>query len=332
MSQHSTLERKHQLTVTGRWEDEIVPVIQLNPVTARGLRSTSVLKATARPRRIENMDFFDGALLALGYGLDDRNVIQGTATMIAPGLILTAGHNLESPFPQADSRYDDALTMVFGFRKGGFIDFWPVNNVWRPGPRRGPKVGYHGEIAYLAVEPYERRPSVVSTLPLTTRIPRVGEEVTALGFRFADGDISRFEGLFASKGRVVTIKTNWLENTRKYPVLEIECETLHGMSGGPVLDEHGYIVGVVSRGYEDRSWVAMIGHGLGSGARLRITWPPGEYIGTPRITEIPNRLLQIQHRERILAEEGTSIFVAVEEGRSDIEQGPVPKPYRPGDL
>ena len=216
-------------------------------------------------------------------------------------------------------------------REGQLPDFWSLNGAWRQGPTHGPKVGYRGEIAYMSVEPYRHSPSLVPTLPLTVRIPRVGERLTAIGLRFTNGDPGQFEGVFASTGRLVEIKHPWLEHSRVFPALEIDCETLHGMSGRPVLDEHGYIVGVISRGFETLTWAATITHGLGSKGRFRIPWPPGEYPAGVRVIDIPNSRLHIQHRERIFSEDDTNIFVVAEPGRTDIKPGPAGQPYDPNE-
>jgi hypothetical protein len=45
------------------------------------------------PDDVKNWDFFDGALLAVGFGRDGEHVaLHGTAVMIAPGLAVTAAH------------------------------------------------------------------------------------------------------------------------------------------------------------------------------------------------------------------------------------------------
>jgi hypothetical protein len=47
--------------------------------------------------------------------------------------------------------------------------------------------------------------------------------------------------------------------------------------------------------------------------------------------DIPNSHRHIQHRERIFSAPGTNILIAVEPGRTDSEQAPVPKTYDPDD-
>lgn len=305
-----------------------MPIVRLDPVGVRGLRSARVEGASKAAQPIANLEFLDGLLLAVGYGHAGQICMQGTGTMIAPGLVLTAGHNFHPAFDDRP-HMRDTEPLIAAMRDGYPTQLWSLNGAQRPGPTRGPKVGYRGEIAYMSIEPYRHKPSLVSTLPLTTRIPEVGEQLTAIGLRFTDGDPSKFEGAFASTGRLAEIKHTWLENSRQYPALEIECEVLHGMSGGPVLDEQGYIVGVVSTGFEDRAWAAMVIHGLGSQAELRIPWPPDEYGETVRVMDIPNSRLYIQHRERIFSADDTNIFVSLEPDRTDFVPGPLPKPYDP---
>ncbi|MEQ4573688.1 MAG: serine protease [Gammaproteobacteria bacterium] len=84
--------------------------------------------------------------------------------------------------------------------------------------------------------------------------PKVGDMVFAvgypeLGFAALDGDeIARYlrEGMFGVYGKVTNLFPNGRDRTRPSPVFEVEADWRPGMSGGPVFNQQGEVIGVVS--------------------------------------------------------------------------------------
>lgn len=85
--------------------------------------------------------------------------------------------------------------------------------------------------------------------------PRIGETVIAFGFPQIDtfrGDQEAVrttieEGMCAAYGRVTKLLPQGRDRANPTPVFEVEANWPSGMSGGPVLNESGEIIGLVSR-------------------------------------------------------------------------------------
>ena len=94
-----------------------------------------------------------------------------------------------------------------------------------------------------------------SIMPLTTRIPKVGEQVKGIGFRpsqekfttESDGCNVVTGDVLVAAGEVsevhIKIRDKYL---LPYPVFRFESSAVGGMSGGPVLDADGYMIGMIT--------------------------------------------------------------------------------------
>lgn len=88
--------------------------------------------------------------------------------------------------------------------------------------------------------------------------PRLGEQVLALGY--ADLDVPSFEStdadrpmsqnLYGSLGSIVQIEPADGARGRPWPMIRIDANWPGGMSGGPVFNEAGHVIGLVSAGFE----------------------------------------------------------------------------------
>jgi hypothetical protein len=199
------------------------------------------------PEDVGNWDFFQGAVLAVTTRrLGSPVVVEGTAVVIAPGLALTATHVLDGVLPYLPS--GDAAVTCIGVRSEG-LDLWNVREV---------SFTESDDLAYLSLElasPWIEGWSFTS-LGVTTRSPRQGEELTIIGFRFEDlqEDAGRFTAagdLYAAAGTVTAVYYPFRHPTlMPYPAIDISCGSLGAMSGGAVLDRDGLLVGTISRGWE----------------------------------------------------------------------------------
>jgi len=78
--------------------------------------------------------------------------------------------------------------------------------------------------------------------------PQIGEWVLAIGFPelgFDENILS--EGMYGAYGRIKEIHPHGTNESHPTPVFEVECNWLSGMSGGPVFNMSGEVVGLVSR-------------------------------------------------------------------------------------
>lgn len=90
------------------------------------------------------------------------------------------------------------------------------------------------------------------TLKLTFRPPRVGSKVVCVGYTAAPHVDQRNEYFNYSfsvvEGTVIAIFPKGLGRVLPAACFLIDVEPPHGMSGGPVFDEHGNVCGIVSMG------------------------------------------------------------------------------------
>lgn len=114
------------------------------------------------------------------------------------------------------------------------------------------------DLAHLSIG--QPGPGLVATLPIRLAgwRPRVGDWVVALGFPELDAspvdgpELHHLlsEGLHAAYGRVTAGHPRGRGTANPGPVFEVEANWPSGMSGGPVINQAGEVVGVVSRSIE----------------------------------------------------------------------------------
>ena len=115
---------------------------------------------------------------------------------------------------------------------------------------------------------------LIRNLPFRSRPPCavVGEQVVAFGFP----EIETFKGsvvearttiseeMYAAYGTVKNILRNGRDRTNLTPVFEVQANWPSGMSGGPVFNSNGEVIGIVSRSLEPsdgqpgRGWATML--------------------------------------------------------------------------
>jgi len=85
--------------------------------------------------------------------------------------------------------------------------------------------------------------------------PSIGETILAVGFpelecqrlEKHEQEFLLSEGMFGAYGRITKIHANGTSKSNPTPVFEVECNWRSGMSGGPVFNSSGEVVGLVSR-------------------------------------------------------------------------------------
>jgi serine protease Do len=97
---------------------------------------------------------------------------------------------------------------------------------------------------------------LVSPLPLSTTSPSIGDKVLAIGFPILGvnfcGKSARHlfeEQMVGAAGVVTKLYPQGRSLTRPWPTFEIEGNWKSGMSGGPVINKEGAVVGVVSSSF-----------------------------------------------------------------------------------
>jgi hypothetical protein len=144
---------------------------------------------------------------------------------------------------------------------------------------------------------------------ITTRLPKIGELVSMVGFT-AMGDEFPFDPVgYTVVGHV---RVSMGEVTARYPggrdkvmvpwsAIEIASSASGGMSGGPVFDQHGLLLGIVSTSYgaEDHigpSFASLLWPALTTG--IEAEWPNGIHTPGRSLWEL-DRLCCIDRRDAI---------------------------------
>jgi serine protease Do len=97
-----------------------------------------------------------------------------------------------------------------------------------------------------------------------------GDRVMAVGYpeikswRRPGAQLITFqEQMRGSVGRVLAVDSTWDQDRKIWPTITVDTNWKPGMSGGPVFNEDGEVVGIVSRGAD---------HGVGSDGWSRALW------------------------------------------------------------
>lgn len=256
--------------------------------------------AASVPDGVTNWTYFEGALLAVVVGsMDATTDAVGTAVMIAPGLAVTATHVIEEYIPRL---LQGNTGLICAGPASDGLDLWYVR-----------KLSYapDNDVTYLSLELASslREGWHFRTVSLTTRTPKLGEHVSIVGFRYpqvtqVDPKHLQIEGsLYAAAAAITKIYHPFRDRVlMPYPVIEVGCGTLKGMSGGAAIDRDGYLLGVLSRGFntstgDGPSYVSSLMWAMNR--ELTIPWPPGLYPQPQHMLSIDSRLLAVEGRERI---------------------------------
>lgn len=206
----------------------------------------------------------NGTLVAIGYFDDQRQKIIGSGVMLAPGLCLTATHVLEEMANQP---------LLYSFVDEKSMRIWVVEDYAAqqfkvelvPFQQSRRKVS---DSCILACSPF----SVFSDahplrfVPIEVTIPKIGERLWTIGYREKSNDGAPMIGCFLSSGLVTELYLEGRGSHLKGPCIEVGMNVYGGMSGGPVFNAAGRVVGVVSSGMEG-------GDGIPGPTYVTLVWP-----------------------------------------------------------
>ena len=245
-----------------------------------------------------NPHLFLGAILAVSFPDARYNNVLGSAIMVAPGIAITAAHVLQQCLDDVMS--ENCGTVCWGL-DGDRMDIWRIRHVTFGAPGSS-------DLAVLSLElssaiPEDRTFNFAS---ISTRTPALGEPLILLGYRQSDDpeqsperDHRQIEArMFMSSGNVAEHHPRGRDQLLlPGPCLQVDCHTVGGMSGGPVFDEQGWLVGILSSGLDGGpSWVSQVWPALCWG--VRDGWPAAAMAGDRRLLDL-DRLVSIDRREAL---------------------------------
>ena len=211
----------------------------------------------------------------------------GTSFFVDPfGTFLTAEHVLKDHFETPELRRSAVAAALFGmglvYGAAGLPSeyFAPIREIqaWRRareeqprlfGPAPPPRivadaVGFHVDAT--------RVPGSRFAPPLPLRLsgarPRVGDRVMALGYPeltclkhdSPDRALIFTERMYGAVGTIRSLLPEGRGSTYPWPLIEVEAHWRSGMSGGPVINEAGEVIGLVSFSLEPGDGLPGVGY------------------------------------------------------------------------
>jgi hypothetical protein len=184
------------------------------------------------------------ALVALALMEDDGPTILGSGVMVGPGLVLAATHVLEEFAARS------ACPVLLTFLPDGSRAWLPRESSTVSGPSAfGEDRRVISDVTLLSCtlnsEAHAHRPLTLA--PLQISLPLVGERLWAFGYRH--GALQNATALITplvTSGLVTAAFPQGRGERMQSACIEIAMDTKGGMSGGPVVNANGDLVGIIS--------------------------------------------------------------------------------------
>lgn len=273
------------------------------------------ISCEARLNSIENWNIFDGTLLAIHcqsistdvhIGQDtiigpQEEVAIGSAVIVAPGIAISAKHVVEPLIPEILS---SAISCYCTAIAKSSLMIWKITKI---------TLRDNTDLAFLSIEAASDLPEggVYKKVGLSTRLPEIGELVAICGFVSKEivtiGDAVG-GNVFVSTGVVGKRFAKGRNSVMlPWPVFQVDCDSIGGMSGGSVFDRDGLLVGLIGSGISGgTSYVTLLFPALH--AKCEPTWPPGLRSRPISLMEMERDLCYIDRREAVslIVDEDTS--------------------------
>jgi len=220
----------------------------------------------------------------------------GTAFQVDPfGTFVTAEHVLKD-FMEDKAAHESAVAAVLygyglvygtaGLRREFFAPIREALTVRSANPESSPLIGYQeprrivADVMRFNVDASNvPGPRNVAPLPirLSGRRPQVGDQVMAIGYpeltclrRASEQTAMLFtERMYGAVGTITSLLPQGRGTSYPWPLIEVQAHWRSGMSGGPVFNESGEIIGLVSFSLEPDGELPGVGYATDlAGVRL----------------------------------------------------------------
>lgn len=195
-----------------------------------------------------------GLIVAIGTINNEEQRVIGSGVMIAPGLCLTATHVIEETKKNKN-------TLLYSFPCENNLRIWWANDFSAqekisleilPFQTPIPKFSDVGILSYSPFSKFSDNEDYVFA-PLEVSAPKLNERLWAVGYREVENDGVPTVSFFVTSGLVTEQYLDGRGSQINGPCIEVAMEALGGMSGGPVFNAGGRIVGVISSSLEGHS-------------------------------------------------------------------------------
>lgn len=201
------------------------------------------------------------ALVAVVLMEEGDTTVLGSGVMIGPGLVIMATHVLD------EFRARNAKPVLLTFLPSGTRAWLPRESSTVSGPSAfGPDRRIVSDISLLSCtlnsEAHEHHPLTLA--PLQVSLPLVGDRLWAFGYRHeALEDAAALINPLVASGVVTSVFPQGRGERMPSVCVEVAMDTKGGMSGGPVVNGNGDLVGIVSSSFDGGpSYVTLIWEAL----------------------------------------------------------------------
>lgn len=241
---------------------------------------------------VEKLSAFHGAVLVLVGFAGGASYTYGSAVLVAPGIAVAAGHVIQEH--QSDGFFDDEESAMYAF---GVTDqgmtAWLVTTL---------SYSDVGDIAVLALAyACELGPKLhIAHYAVSARLPKIGERVTAVGFRpresrriiEAGQNLPDLRGNFLlSSGPVIEIWGSGRDTLlAPRPCFAADLVTVGAMSGGAVLDASGHMIGIVTSSVDEGPAPYTMATMVWDALTMEVApiWPPEYWQGRDLLMRLIN--------------------------------------------
>jgi len=246
---------------------------------------------------------FNGILISIHFSDNTTHNIDGSGVIVAPGIAVCALHVIK---PKLEGIKNKKVSPVCTAITKHGLQIWRISTI---------AYDNNSDLAILGLTLASALPpdSIFNRAIISTRLPKIGENLLIAGFRASDYSFEINEraikcsgNILVSNGEVTARFTTGRDKSMiPWPCLEVNCPTWGGMSGGPVFDSNGYLIGLLCSSFDNQppSYVSLIWPILT--CDFEGGWPKEFFTNSTTLLDMHETLCAIDKREAIQVSAGS---------------------------